>query len=114
MSQSEINEVVGAVEALVRRAYMLGRRDGLRHLVQVAQADEAIAKPLALLAPAAEAQVLQDPFPPAIGANDSRPSVIVTEPPKQTSRYGIDESAQAGQGSLTDFLIDFFYPAKAS
>ncbi|MBS0559779.1 MAG: hypothetical protein JSR21_06970 [Proteobacteria bacterium] len=111
MSQSEINEVVGAVEALVRRAYMLGRRDGLRHLVQVAQADEAIAKPLALLAPAAEAQVMQDPFPPA---NDSRPSVIVTEPPKQTSRYGVDESAQASQGSLTDFLIDFFYPAKAS
>ena len=36
MSQSEINEVVAAVEALVRRAYTLGRRDGLRHLVKYA------------------------------------------------------------------------------
>ncbi len=60
MSQSEITDVVAAVEAMVRRAYTLGRRDALRNLVKYAQSDEAVAKPLALLAPMAEASAFLD------------------------------------------------------
>jgi hypothetical protein len=113
MSQQEINDVVASVEALVRRAYTLGRRDGLRHLVKFAESDEAIAKPLALLAPAAEAAAMKDGGYPA-GANDAGPPVA-DENMAPKSRYNIPERGPGTQGGgLGSMILDFVYPPKAS
>jgi hypothetical protein len=110
MSQSELNDVVAAVESLVRRAYALGRRDALRQLVKYAQTDEAIAKPLALLAPVVEAQPYTDDDAKKVTAND--PGAPAVAPP---SRYGVPPS-EPGQhsGGLTAMILDFVYPSKAS
>jgi len=114
MSQSEINDVVAAVETLVRRAYTLGRRDALRHLVKYAQSDEALAKPLALLAPMAEAS-----FPsgaaPAETANDAAPILatdesMAAEAPKPAAR----PVAPPPSGGIGAMILDFVYPPKAS
>jgi len=116
MSQSEISEVVAAVEALVRRAYTLGRRDGLRHLVKYAQSDEALAKPLALLAPVVEASALpgDDGHPaPASGAGapimatDER---MAEEPKAAFARHAPPPTS----GGLGAMILDFVYPPKAS
>ena len=111
MSQSEINDVVAAVESLVRRAYTLGRRDGLRHLVKYAQTDEALAKPLALLAPMAEASVLQDGIP-KMSANDSgKPIPPTDESMAEEPKTRYSPSHSGGFGAM---ILDFVYPPKAS
>jgi len=118
MSQSEINEVVAAVEALVRRAYTLGRRDALRHLVKYAQSDEALAKPLALLAPMAEASAFQDDAGRKLTANDPGAPVIagdenMAEEPK-VAVGSARHVAPPPSGGLGAMILDFVYPPKAS
>jgi hypothetical protein len=116
MSQSELNDVVAAVESLVRRAYALGRRDALRQLVKYAQSDEAIAKPLALLAPVVEAQSYSDDDASKVTANDvGAPAIAGHDETAKVSRYGIP-AAEPGQSSsgLTAMILDFVYPSKAS
>jgi hypothetical protein len=110
MSQSEINDVVAAVEALVRRAYTLGRRDGLRHLVKFAQSDEAVAKPLALLAPVADESGLK------VTANDAGIPIMATdesmsEEPKAAPARHAPPPQNGGLGAM---ILDFVYPPKAS
>jgi hypothetical protein len=110
MSQSEINDVVAAVEALVRRAYTLGRRDALRHLVKYAQSDEALAKPLALLAPVVEASSFDADETPKITANDAgAPIAVPDESVPSPSR-----AAPPPSSSLGALILDFVYPPKAS
>jgi hypothetical protein len=110
MSQSEINDVVAAVEALVRRAYTLGRRDGLRHLVKYAQSDEAVAKPLALLAPAAEGSSFDADDAPKVTANDTGAPIPVPDESVPMPH----RAAPAPSGSLGAMILDFVYPPKAS
>ena len=118
MSQSEINEVVASVEALIRRAYALGRRDAMRQLVKYAESDESIAKPLALLAPVVEAQTVPPDGAPQSSANDAGPAIPVGDGSKpRMSRFGLDETRQASSqpsGGLTAMILDFVYPPKAS
>jgi hypothetical protein len=109
MSQSEINDVVAAVEALVRRAYALGRRDGLRHLVTYAQSDEALAKPLALLAPMSESSAPEDADSPKVSANDTAPPIAVAD--ESMARPARAAPAPGGLGAR---ILDFVYPPKAS
>jgi hypothetical protein len=109
MSQSEINDVVAAVEALVRRAYALGRRDGLRHLVKYAQSDEALAKPLALLAPMSDDSALHDEVGQKVSANDTAPAIAA--PDESMARPTRAAPAPGGFGAR---ILDFVYPPKAS
>jgi hypothetical protein len=109
MSQSEIDDVVAGVEALVRRAYALGRRDGLRHLVKYAQSDEALAKPVALLAPMSEASALEDDHGHTVSANDAAPAIAV--PDESMAR---PTRAAPPSGGLGAMILDFVYPPKAS
>jgi hypothetical protein len=109
MSQSELNDVIAGVEALVRRAYALGRRDALRHLVQYAQSDEALAKPLALLAPTAEASARDEAEAHPATANDSGPAIAV--PDESMARPARTAPAPGGLGAM---ILDFVYPPKAS
>jgi hypothetical protein len=119
MSQSEINDVVAAVEALVRRAYSLGRRDSLRNLVKYAQSDEALAKPLALMAPVAEASAFQEEAARKATANDPGAPIIATDqsvaepvtPAEEAPRYSSARPASGGFGAM---ILDFVYPPKAS
>jgi hypothetical protein len=87
MSQSEINDVVAAVEALVRRAYTLGRRDGLRQLVKYAPSDA-----------------------PKVTANDTGAPIPV---PDETVPMP-HRAAPAPSGGLGAMILDFVYPPKAS
>jgi len=111
MSQSEINDVVAAVEALVRRAYALGRRDGLRHLVKVAQSDEALAKPLALLAPMAEAAGPRDDDLKLTANDAGLPDESMAEEPKTAPARHAPPPQNGGLGAM---ILDFVYPPKAS
>ncbi len=115
MSQSEINDVVAAVEAMVRRAYTLGRRDALRNLVKYAQSDEAVAKPLALLAPMAEASAFLDEGTRKATANDAgapimAPDESMAEADAPAARH-VPPPASGGLGAM---ILDFVYPPKAS
>jgi hypothetical protein len=111
MSQSEINDVVAAVEALVRRAYTLGRRDGLRQLVKYAQSDEVLAKPLALLAPVVEASNLKDDVP-TTSANDAGAPIAV--PDESMAEPKTRHTPPPASGGLGAMILDFVYPPKAS
>jgi hypothetical protein len=116
MSQSEINDVVAAVESLVRRAYTLGRRDALRHLVKYAQSDEALAKPLALLAPVVEASAFQDGDEAKITANDPGAPIVAPDEsmaPK-TPPAAARRASPPASGGLGAMILDFVYPPKAS
>jgi hypothetical protein len=111
MSQSEINDVAAAVEALVRRAYTLGRRDALRHLVKYAQSDEALAKPLALLAPVVEASAFDPDDAAKPTANDPGAAPIMA--PDETVPKVV-KAPPAASGGLGAMILDFVYPPKAS
>jgi hypothetical protein len=110
MSQSEINDVVAAVEALVRRAYTLGRRDALRHLVKYAQSDEVLAKPLALLAPGVEASAFDADDGAMPTANDTGAPIIARD---ETAPKAA-RAAPPPSGGLGAMILDFVYPPKAS
>jgi hypothetical protein len=113
MSQSEINDVVAAVEALVRRAYTLGRRDALRHLVKYAQSDEALAKPLALLAPVVEASAPEDGVP-KVSANDTGTPIMASDESMAPAPPPARHAAPPISGGLGAMILDFVYPPKAS
>jgi hypothetical protein len=117
MSQSEINDVAAAVEALVRRAYTLGRRDALRHLVKYAQSDEALAKPLALLAPVVgvEGGSLDDRGDPDDAAKPTAndPGAAPIMAPDETVPKVV-KAPPAASGGLGAMILDFVYPPKAS
>jgi hypothetical protein len=114
MSQSEINDVVAAVESLVRRAYTLGRRDALRHLVKYAQSDEALAKPLALLAPVVEASAFNEAELPKSTANDAGAPIVATDESAAAEPKPARHAPPPSSGGLGAMILDFVYPPKAS
>jgi hypothetical protein len=115
MSQSEINDVVAAVEALVRRAYTLGRRDALRHLVKYAQSDEALAKPLALLAPVVEASAFPDDVPKTTANDAGAPIMAADESMAEAeAKPAARHMPPPANGGLGAMILDFVYPPKAS
>jgi len=51
MSTAELDDIIEAVEAALRRAYALGRQDALDRLTRYIQSDEVVSQRLALAAP---------------------------------------------------------------
>ncbi len=51
MDSPEFEQILASLQAVVRRAYVLGRSEALKRVVEVMQTDETSWKPLALSAP---------------------------------------------------------------
>jgi hypothetical protein len=61
MDSPEFEQILASLQAVVRRAYVLGRTEALKRVVEVMQTDETSWKPLALTAsPAATASAMAD------------------------------------------------------
>ncbi len=84
MQSPEYGEILTSLQEIVRKAYVLGRSEALKQVIDVMQKDETSWKPLALTGPAEGA-------PPASVASIEAPS---SEPGPQT-----DAPADAGAGA---------------
>lgn len=51
MDSPEFNEIMSALQGIVRRAYTLGRADALKRVIETMEKDEASWKPLAITGP---------------------------------------------------------------
>ena len=78
MRSSEFDQILASLQDVVHRAYVLGRSDALKHVVEVMQSDESLRKPLALAAPSPEPAPIE-PEPEAVHAEPSV-SARVPEP----------------------------------
>ena len=70
LQSSDLSEINVSMQALVRRAYDLGRSDALKKVVDVLNADQNQSERLALMAPPVAEPSLEHPDP----ANDAQPA----------------------------------------
>ena len=102
MKNAELEKITASVEAAVRQAYALGRRDALDHVARWAQTEESTSTQLALTVtnghPAAE-EATAHPVP---ATTAPAPSTV-----RATAAHGDAGTRPRGFGAL---LRDYVYP----
>jgi hypothetical protein len=129
MSSAELDDIIASMEAALRRAYALGRKDALDHFKRYLESDEVVsgAEPrrLALAAPEESlpppASSLPDGAETAAmpGGGDMAPVEPVAEPPGDQrpepaprSRFGglhIPADGRPARGGLVEAIRDFVW-----
>ncbi len=94
MQGPEYEEILASLQAIVRRAYLLGRSDALKQVVEVLQADDTALKPLALMAPAENAA-------PSLPQEHSSAEAVPAATP-QDSAHGPSDQAHPLEGQAHD------------
>ena len=108
MSNAELDKVLGSVDAAVRRAYALGRKEALDQLVTYCRSDEVASPPLALAPPEPEGSVAKLADGAPTGAENP------TSANDDVEGEGIRLApARNGTGGITGAILDFVYPPKA-
>ncbi len=120
MSSAELDDIVGSMEAALRRAYALGRQDAIDQLTKYLQSDGVVSQRLALAGPA-------DSPPPANSADHTSP-LGGDQGPVETAEEGgsgsehvmrardADRHMALGRpvrGGIMGSIRDFVYPSRA-
>ncbi len=130
-----VDDIVGAVEDAVRRAYALGRSDAMKRVVELAQADDPGLRAVALLGPAEPSRqaapgFLEAPAEPAPAMEEAPPNAAparhaepveahqaasqgqppASQPPASQPPDPSQGSPQDPPRSVGNFLADYFYP----
>ncbi len=74
MDSPEFEEIMAALQTVVRRAYSLGRTEALKRVVEVMEKDETTWKPLALRGPTPQEPASQTAAPAEETAADYEPA----------------------------------------
>jgi hypothetical protein len=78
LQNPEFTDIDASIQALVRRAYDLGRSDALKKVVEVLNTESISSERLALMGPIPGAE--EPPPEHQTAANDPRPSLTSSEP----------------------------------
>jgi len=100
MSTPELDEIIATVETAIRKAYVQGRTDALKKMVQMLQDDKSGFKPLALAPPQSGTEPPPEPKPVRLGYTG-----LPLREPAANDEYMADNSEK---GTIRHALRDYF------
>ena len=100
MSTPELDEIIATVETAIRKAYVQGRTDALKKMVQMLQDDKSGLKPLALSPPQSGTEPTPEPKPIRLGYTG-----LPLREPAANDEY-MPNTAE--KGTIRHALKDFF------
>jgi hypothetical protein len=109
MNNAELDKVLASMDAAVRRAYALGRKEALDQLVTYCRSDEVASPPLALAPPELGSAGLAEHAPADAPGLESPPTA---NDDVEGERPRVD-LGRNGSGGITGAILDFVYPPKA-
>ena len=111
MNNAELDKVLASVDAAVRRAYALGRKEALDQLVTYCRSDEVASPPLALAPPELAGRGADEPAAGAAAPPMENPPTANDD--MQGEGIRIAPGRNGAGGGITGAILDFVYPSKA-